>query len=272
MSDKESIIAKSYYDLAGFSSAAQHLADARKLDKTITMQDIKDWRAKNIEVKKQLRGSNSFVAQHPYQEYQADLIFMDKDYEPKYTIAISIIDIFSKYATVIPISSKQPGDVLAGLIEGFDKMSKKPKILFTDNEGSFNSNLVKEYCKDHNIEQLFTNNHAAFVERFTRSFKDMIYKRVEALKKPWTEFINPVLVTYNYKNAHSSTGKTPNEARKPENDIDVKLNLESRAKKTREYPEIEIGDKVKIFKKKTLAQKRKEILCGVQTLTKWKIS
>ena len=49
---------------------------------------------------------------------------------------------------------------------------------------------------------------------------------------------------------HSATNLTPKEARKSENELKVKANIAMNATKTRKYPELEKGDKVKIFKKK----------------------
>ena len=43
---------------------------------------------------------------------------------------------------------------------------------------------------------------------------------------------------------HSSTGFTPNEAKKPENELTVYLNMTVKAKRNRRYPDINIGDKV----------------------------
>ena len=57
------------------------------------------------------------------------------------------------------------------------------------------------------------------------------------------------MLTYNNKNEHISINMTPVEARKKDNQIDVKLNLELKAKRDRKYPELKIGDKVKIMLK-----------------------
>ena len=47
---------------------------------------------------------------------------------------------------------------------------------------------------------------------------------------------------------HSATEMTPKEARKPSNELKVKLNLATKARKNKVYPELEKGDDVKIFK------------------------
>ena len=61
-----------------------------------------------------------------------------------------MIDIFSKYATCIPIKTKQVPDVAAGILEGFVKMNGKPKMIYADNEGSFRSNLMQYFFKKKN--------------------------------------------------------------------------------------------------------------------------
>ena len=48
----------------------------------------------------------------------------------------------------------------------------------------------------------------------------------------------------------SITKLIPSEAREPKNTLDVKITLELKRRQTRTYPIIEIGDNVKICKKK----------------------
>ena len=91
----------------------------------------------------------------------------------------------------------------------------------------------------------------------------MLFKRVEADEKKgkrnlqWTDYIFQIMVTYNNKMVHSSTKLTPNEARKKKNEYTVKLNLEVRALKNRKYPEIRVGDEVKVMRKKGIAEKER---------------
>ena len=48
---------------------------------------------------------------------------------------------------------------------------------------------------------------------------------------------------------------TPNEATKEDKQLDVKLNLELKAKRDRKYPELKIGDEVKIMLKYSKGKK-----------------
>ena len=90
-----------------------------------------------------------------------------------------LIDIFTRYSTVIPIKSKQPPDILAGVMEGMQKMKGKPEIVYSDEEGSLYNKTVEDYFKEEGIELYRTRGHPNFAERFIRTYKDMLYKRVE---------------------------------------------------------------------------------------------
>ena len=268
MSDKQKIISDIYNDPSGFGSKAVTLADARKKDKTITMDDVNQFFSKNVEVKKLPRGQNSFVAPNANYQYQLDLFFMGKeDFENKQKTrnGLVLIDIFSKYAVVLPIPSKNPPDVLAGILEGIQKMGDKPDMIYADEEGSLTGSKVdiRGALKDRGIELYTTRGHPNFAERFIRTFKDMLFKRVEAdIKKgkqniQWVDYIFQIMVTYNDKMKHSSTQFTPKEARNKRNEHAVKLNLELRALKNRKYPELNVGDEVKVMRKKAITEKER---------------
>ena len=56
-------------------------------------------------------------------------------------------DVLSKYAVVVPIKSKTPPDVMAGTMEGLQKMRAKPKVIYTDDERAIASAEFKEYIE-----------------------------------------------------------------------------------------------------------------------------
>ena len=105
------------------------------------------------------------------------------------------------------------------------------------------------------------------------TFKTMLDKRLDNEKHTnvqWTKYIYPILLTYNNKMVHSSTGLTPNDARKPQNELTVYLNMTLKAKRIRKYPDINIGDKVFIFMKE---RQIKKLMChyGLLFLMRLKI-
>ena len=129
-----------------------------------------------------------------------------------------MIDVFTKYMAVVPIKSRHEDEVAVGLIEGLKKMNGKPELLYTDDETAFSGASIQEYLKKEGISHHITRGHPNFAERAIRSYKDMLYKRVEADEKKgkqniqWTDYNFEILLTYNDKNIHSATGLTPKEA------------------------------------------------------------
>ena len=201
---------------------------------------------------------NSFIADAPREEYQMDLFFFaDQPVAPQLKNALLMVDIFSKYTQVVPCRSKQVPDVLNAIKECLDKMGGKPKTIYSDNEGAFVSNEIQKYFKDETIRHLTTLGHAPVAERQIRTIKDMIYKRIEYTKKEWWEVLYSVLLTYNKKMVHNVTKHTPEEALKPSNKSMVKFNLEIKKRSSRRYPDIEVGDTVRIFKKKDKLDKER---------------
>ena len=68
MATKTEIIEKVYFGPDGFGSLNEVLKDAKKIDDTITYEDVKAWKSKQeFGQKAKPRGSNSFIAQEPYQ-------------------------------------------------------------------------------------------------------------------------------------------------------------------------------------------------------------
>jgi len=250
---KDEILSFIYLDPAGFGSIKQTYAEARKKDKSITMQDVKDFIDKHVEQKKQLRGYNSFIAHGPKEEYQVDLFFLPKKDFPteSYIGGVIAIDIFTRFITIIPIKTKTIPDIMDAVKQILNKMGK-PKTIYSDNEGAWSAGTeISKYFQDENIRHIITLSHPAFSERAIRTIKGGIYKRLKVPSDTnWSGLIFQILAKYNYKSVHSSTGFTPAEAEKKQNHINVKLNMEMKKKKSRMYPDIEVGDYVRIHKNK----------------------
>jgi hypothetical protein len=143
------------------------------------------------------------------------------------------------------------------LKKGFEKMGGKPKIIYTDNDGALSSNVIQQYLKDEHIKHVVTRNHASVAERQIRTIKNELDKRMEHNAKPWNEYLTAVLNKYNNKHKHRTTGMTPSEAKLPQNHMHVKAQLEVHRISNRKYPEIKIGDRVKIYRKKDKMDKER---------------
>ena len=264
--NKQKIISDIYFDRSGYGSKATTLKDAREKEPTIKMSDVEQFFKKNVEIKAKPRGHNSFIAPHNFHTFQIDLFFVgyyDFDEEQKYRGGLVCIDVLSKFAVVVPIKTKNGEDVLEATKEASKKMGKKSKIIYTDDERAIAGEDFKNYVEGEGIELYRTRGHPAFAERFIKTYKDMLFKRVEADEKAekqniqWTDYNLEIMLTYNDKMKRSATGMTPNQARKEKNEFRAMLNVASKAKKERIYPTLEVGDKVKIMRKKAITEKER---------------
>ena len=62
-------------------------------------------------------------------------------------------------------------NVLAGTLEGFNKMGRKPKMIYTDGEGALRSNLFEEFCNEEQSKLIITRTHAYVADRLIRTLK-----------------------------------------------------------------------------------------------------
>jgi hypothetical protein len=263
--EKNKILDKIYYDPAGYGSVKNTYKEARVKDKTINMEDVQNWFSKNVTKTKQPNGTNSFVAPEPYYEYQMDLFFIRDLKKQKFSSGLVCIDVFTKFATVVPLQGKNGENSAMGIIQAIEEMGKKPKIIYTDGETGFDTYALRDYFVKEGIKHYMTRAHAHMAERFIRTYKALLYARMDSVKNTspvdlqWNGFNYAILLTYNFKLIHSSTKMTPNDARKTTNEADVKNNLELRAKKNRTYPPLNIGDTVRIQRKRKPNEKERNL-------------
>jgi hypothetical protein len=177
-----------------------------------------------------------------------------------YRYAFVAIDIFSKIIHAIPIKDKMPKECIRALQEVLSKIGK-PKQLYHDNEGSFNSILFIRLCNENNIKQIVTSTPPQFAERAIQTVKNMIHKRLDGLelsKEQWVDMLPSIINKYN-NTEHSTTGVKPNDAKKDENKVEVWLNIKNKAVYNRKYPNLIIGDKVRTYVKPKTFKKRLSI-------------
>lgn len=142
----------------------------------------------------------------------------------------------------------------------------KPKVIYTDPDSSLLSNALKKWFADNKIENVITRQHAAVAERAIRTIKKRLDDKLESddASYPdgepdsyWTKHIKEVVEWYNEEHVQANTNMKPIDAEKPENEFDVKTNLEINAIHRRKYPEIEKGDEVRTFRKKKVGEKER---------------
>ena len=90
-------VSRVYNDLSGFCSLNQTLADAREVDPSIRLDDVRQWMEVHTKRKKQLPGQNSFVGNGAHHEYPLDLMCLKHLENQQYEAAMVCVDVFTKY-------------------------------------------------------------------------------------------------------------------------------------------------------------------------------
>ena len=94
------------------------------------------------------------------------------------------IDLFSKYAWVIPLKDKKG----ISIVNAFQKIiseGRKPNKIWVDQGSEFYNNSFKDFLKMNNIEMYSTYNEGKLVaaERFIRTLKNRIFKHMTVVSK-----------------------------------------------------------------------------------------
>ena len=96
-------------------------------------------------------------------------------------------------------------------------------------------------------------------EGMVNTLTSMIFRRLKhEPDQTLYEMIHQCLVVLNYIRKSSATDFTPIEARKPEQLMKVKSNLEKNRNKTRKYPPVEVGSLVRLFRKRKNFEKESQ--------------
>ena len=130
-----------------------------------------------------------------------------------------VIDIFSKYAWVIPLKDKKGVSIVNAFQKILKESDRKPNKIWVDKGSEFYNNSFKKWLKDNDIEMYSIHNEGKSViaERFIRTLKTRIYKYMTSLSKNvCIDKLDDIVNKYN--NAYHRTNKM-----KP---VDVKYNTD----------------------------------------------
>ena len=100
-----------------------------------------------------------------------------------------MIDVLSKYAIVVPVNRKGIISIVAGIMKAIQKMGHKSKIIYSNDEKAIASSGFQQYVEDEGIVLYRTRGYLAFAERFIRTFKNILFKRIENDEKKGKENI-----------------------------------------------------------------------------------
>ena len=199
------------------------------------------------------------IVNHIDEIFAADLVEMQKfaKLNRGYRYLLTCIDIFSKFAWVIPLKDKK-GITIKNTLEKIFKQ-RKPKFLWTDRGTEFYNKQVQDLLNENNIKLYSTNNSeikSAVIERFNRTFKNMMYKKfTENSNTIFYNILDELVNNYNNK-YHSTIKMTPVEGSKKVNENKIKniYNFE----KTKKPGKFKIGDRVRLSLEKNIFEKSYE--------------
>ena len=178
----------------------------------------------------------------------ADMPLISK-YNKGIRYLLCVIDLFSRYAWVIPLKNKKGES-----IEGFEKIlndsNRKPNKIRVDHGSEFYKNKFKSFLKENDIEMYSTFNEGKSVvaERFIKTLKSKIYKHMTIIgKNVYFDVLDDIVKKYN-DTVHSSIKM------KPKDVTDIKY-VEYSEETNKKDPKFKIGDNVRISKHKNIFAK-----------------
>ena len=98
---------------------------------------------------------------------------------------LCVIDIFSKYAWVVPLKDKKGISIVNAFQKILDDSNRKPNKIWVDKGSEFYNNSFKTWLKDNDIEMYSIHNEEKSVaaERFIRTLMPKIYKYRTSVSK-----------------------------------------------------------------------------------------
>ena len=164
---------------------------------------------------------------------------------------LCVIDLYSKYAFVIPLKDKKGISILNAFVKIIKQYNRKPNKIWVDQGGEFYNNIFKKWLSDNDIIMYSTYNEGKSVvaERFIRTLKSKLYKHMIAIgKNLYYDVLDDVVNKYN--NTKNGTIKM-----KP---IDVRDNDNKRVyidEHNKKRSRFKVGDRVRISKFKNIFAK-----------------
>jgi transposase InsO family protein len=136
------------------------------------------------------------------EEWQMDLADVQslKKYNDGYRYLLVCIDVFSKYAWIVPIKSKT-GPALVEAFKVILSSGRKPQKIMTDQGTEFFNNSFQTLLKNKDIElfNTFNETKASVVERVIRTFKTKMWRYFTAKKTMrYLDMLPDLVYSYNH--------------------------------------------------------------------------
>ena len=174
----------------------------------------------------------------------ADIKLISK-FNNKFRFLLCAIDIFSKYAWVVPLKDKRGVSIVNAFEKILRQSNRKPNKIWVDKGSKFYSYHFKKWLKDNNIEMYSTHNEGKPVvaKRFIRTLKNKTYKYMTSISKNvYTDRLDDIVDEYN-NTYHRTIKMKPTDVNdNTDNNIDKEVNDND--------SKFKVGDYVRISKYK----------------------
>jgi hypothetical protein len=187
----------------------------------------------------------------------ADLVEMQAfaEYNDGIKYLLTVIDIFSKFGWIVPLTDKR-GDGVATAFKIIFSHGRKPDKIWVDKGKEFYNKWVKSI----GVEIYSTENEekSCVIERWNRTMKEKMFKYFSANStRRYIDVLDDMVIGYN-NTKHSTINMTPVAASEKKNESIVWRNMYGRIhirSSSSTSPKFSIDDKVRISKKKKTFEK-----------------
>jgi transposase InsO family protein len=174
---------------ASVSSIYKLYKEAKRRNSRITLEAVRNWLQSQttytLHVPARRTWKRNRVIVHGInEEFQADLVDMQKyaRQNNRYRHILTVIDVLSKYAWVLPLKKKTAGELERAFTDLFHELSNTDRIpekLRTDRGTEFRNERVRKILDKYRVYHSLTNDSkmkCSVIERFNRTLKTRIWK------------------------------------------------------------------------------------------------
>ena len=183
---------------------------------------------------------NPIYVHKPRELIQADLIDLQKlsNTNDDYKYLLALIDSFTRFAWIRPLKNKSGATVLKAfkdIVEN-DMKGNLGKAFLADQGTEFINSDFKAYLRSKGTENRIANNKAPHIERFNRSFQNLIFRFLEDREtERYIDNLYNLLEIYNSR-YHRTIKMSPKMA-------ELEENLETVQKNVEDYYKQAVGNK-----------------------------
>ena len=163
---------------------------------------------------------------------------------------LCVIDIFSKYAWVVPLKNKKGVSIVAAFQSILKQSNRKPNKIWLDKGSEFYNASFKKWLQDNDIVMYSTHNEGKSVvaEIFIRTLKSKIYKYMTSISKNvCIDELDDIVDEYN--NTYHTTIKMKPIGVQDNTYINTDKEINDKS------PKFKVGDHVRISKHKNIFAK-----------------